>query len=104
MSEYNFKPDFLDWWERQSISQENCAWLIMGIDPDKAMQVNEALKRAEPQRSDEEKLLISSFDHFNLMNDRITLSLVKDRYIFTSLQHRAFRGELTASSLKEAAA
>lgn len=33
MSEYNFKPDYEDWWKRKTLKMEDVIWLILGINP-----------------------------------------------------------------------
>ena len=52
MTEYNFKPDYKKWWNKNSLSHDDLCWLLVSIDPNDAKKSLQLSKKEN--KTDEE--------------------------------------------------
>lgn len=65
MTEYIFTPDFKAWWNNQSATQEDFAWIILGIDPVHLNRLKE-INTKTTEITTEELRFRGQFDYYTL--------------------------------------
>ncbi|PCK00083.1 MAG: hypothetical protein COA45_04175 [Zetaproteobacteria bacterium] len=63
MSEYDFEPDYTEWWDKVNLTKEQLVWLILGINPDN-IEKYEQLKNIHVVNSDSEKKWKYAFKNY----------------------------------------
>ncbi|NCC03384.1 MAG: hypothetical protein EOM37_04970 [Proteobacteria bacterium] len=64
MAEYNFKPDYAVWWNKENLSKEEICWLMLGVNPEDAVKYENLSKEEGKIISDDDKKWQHGFSRY----------------------------------------